>query len=456
MTSTASSRVLQAVSVALCLQVLTSCKKRSSQKPAVLAFTVIQHTVIDMTKGEDSFLDTLSKYFGTTRSEGKMVIAYTDEHNNRNTVGINASMEIEKSLLDLEKSNQTGSRDEFILNVMSPFLQCVLHNNPLPPEAYFKIYNWYAKEFQINNAPNGLSAVATSIKSYREGGSFHADSLNLLNQQIMPYGKIFQLNNRYKQACLLDVTDTILAPRKWKDSTISVIETGRNIPCFLGIEFGYSSMNTNYVIVVKDKIHQQAEEYFVQLDTSWHGTFYPDRRLAERIWWRLGLGMTRLDADKIRSSLLKHDFEHRDLDSIAKELEIETAIHEAKHITDYIDRPTMLLNFDCEVSAHLTEAICSNTPFHGLVDAIQRIEGFYANSGNPLMAKTLIQLWKIASVASDSAYSKDTLREKLREVYSSFIAESTNAPLPTLDEFNNTIVPDIKDGVSRAMKSREK
>lgn len=425
---------------------LAGCKPH--QKTPVIAYTVAQHAIVDLSNEE--FADTLAKYFGTTRSEGRKVIDYVEGHNNRDTVAREVAAAILASLADLRNSDPVRTREEFLVQVVAPFLQCEIHDNPISVAAQQEILDRYAKSFGIGAAPNGLSAVAHSIRSYRTGGYFQVDSLNLFNRQMIPAGHLLELNNRYQQVCLLDVTDTILRPYKWKDSAFSVIGTGRGIPCYLGPEFGYSTMMTSYVVVVHDKIRQQAAEYLAQVDTSWHGTFFPDRRFAERVWAAEGRKMKRADADRILVALLRRDFQGRDLAGIEERLETETAIHEAKHKTDDIDLPAMKLNLDCEVSAHLTQAICGPAPFHGLVEAIQRMEGFYVGTGEPSIAALLFQLWDIAERASRPGYSPDTLRADLMTAYSTFMTESTKTPLPPLDEFRAKLVPLIEAGTRQA------
>jgi hypothetical protein len=431
--------------------ILLACGCEVRQETPVIAYTVIQHAVIDLTKGEDAFADTLVKYFGVRKSEGKAVIEYVVERDTRDKINADVVFQLKRSLASQDESISEIARRRFAMNVMAPYLQCMLHDNSPTADDRTAIHKKFAHLFGVTGM-NGLSGVSTSIQSYRSGGSFHVDSLNLFNRQILPYGLLLQLNNRYQQACLLNVTDTILPPRKWKDSTIFVIEAGRRgIPCFLGPEYGYSTMKTEYVVVVKDKIRQHAEEYFQQIDTTWLGSFFPDRRFSENLWNSLGLRMTRSDADKIVYELLKRDFKSRSIDEIAQSLEFETAIHEAKHKTDDIDLPTMTINFDCEVSAHLTQAICGNTPFHALVEAIQRIEGFYANSGDERMAAILLQLWDIAAKAKAPGFSPESLRQYLSNVYAGYLAKSSQTPLPDLDDFRKTLVPAIDSGVRRAI-----
>lgn len=431
-----------------CLALTTGCERR--QETPIIGFTVIQHAVIDLTKGEDEFVDTLVKYFGVTISEGRDVIEYVQERGTRDKVNADVIFEMRRSLAALDESVSESSRRLFTLDVMAPYLQCVLHANSPAVDDQLAIHRKFAHLFDTRGR-NGLSSVTTSIQSYQNGGSFHVDSLNLFNRQLLPFGLHLQLNNRHRQVCLLDVTDTILSPRKWKDSTMFIIEVGRRIPCFLGTEYGYSTMKTEYVVVVRDKIRQQAEEYFQKLDTTWLGSFFPDRRLSENLWSSLGLRMTRADADKIVYELLKRDFKDRSIAEIARSLEFETAIHEAKHKTDDIDLPTMTTSFDYEVSAHLTQAICGHSPFHALFEAIQRFEGFYAHTGDERMATVLVQLWDIAAKAKAPGYSPADLEQDLLGVYAGYVAKSSQTHLPNLDEFREFLVPAIDSGVSLAI-----
>lgn len=445
-------RVVAVLLACLGSLLVCGCRSRPRQKTPVIAFTVIQHAVIDLTKGPDDFADTLSKYFGTTRSEGLKLIDYVDDHNDRKLVAADAALAVEKSLKDIEKEPPSRGREEFAIEVLAPYLQFVLHGNELAPDRQREIADRYAQAFMLRDEINGLSTIAASIRSYQTGGSFHADSLNLFNNQIMPYGYLFQVDNRYRQACLLDIVDTILPPRKWRDSTLWMIEVGRAAPCYLGSDFGYSTMHCPYVVVVKDRIRQEAEEIRAQLDTSWHGTFHPDKQLSARIWRSIGLEMSRDQADRIVLALLRRDFQGRNADQISLSLETETAIHEAKHKTDDIDLPTMVLNSDCEVSAHLTQAICGNTPYHALVDAIRRVDGFYANSGDPILGALLLRLWNIAKRAESPSFGADSLRARLTETYSLFVTESSRTQLPPLDGFRDALAPAIRDGVLRCAK----
>ena len=439
-----------AILIGMGMAFLCGCDSRPHQKIPVITFTVAQHAFLDLSLGKDKLADTLAKYFGTTLSEGKKVVDYATDHNDRDALANDAAQVVENSMADLAGKDPVASREEFVVQVMAPFLQFELHKNPLPESERQRIFNRYAAAFSIGAEPNGLAKITSSIHSYQEGGSFHADSLNYFNQQILPYGHLLEINNRYKQACLLDAVNTILPPTKWKDSTLWILETGRSIPCYLGNEYGYTTVNSRYVVVVRDRIHQEVNEIAQKLDTSWHGTAYPDRRLAERVWRSVGLQMSRDEADRIRLALLRRDFAGHSENEIEYLLELETAVHEAKHRTDDADLQTMILNFDCEISAHLTQAICANSPFHALVEAIGRVEGFYFVSGDPVLGTLLSQLWTVARKATNPSLSPDELRTELTGIYSNYVAESSRSHLPPLDEFKNSLVPKIKDGLRRS------
>ena len=419
---------------------------RAHQKTPTIAYTVIQHAVIDLTKGKGEFADTLTKYFGTTCSEGKDVIDYAETMETRDKVDVDVELQIREALSALGESDQERTRRRFVVDVLSPYLQCVVHGNTLPSDLRQAVHRRYARLFGGMASPNGLAAVVTSIENYRDGGSFHVDSLNLLNRQLLDHGVLFQVENRTQQACLLDVADTLLPPLAWKGGSFSVIEVRRNIPCFLASEFGYSTLATDYVVVVADKVRELAQEYTAGQNPTWNGLTYQSPA-SERIWTSLGLGMTSDEGNRILQALLRRDFAQKNMEQIADDLTVETAIHEAKHKADEIDLPAMNINFDCEVSAHLTQAICGDSPFHSLADAIGRIEGFYRSSGEADMGKLLFQLWGIAAKAAKPGYPEERLREDLQQVYDGYAAGSSRTGLPPLDAFRRTVVPTIKASV---------
>lgn len=154
------------------------------------------------------------------------------------------------------------------------------------------------------------------------------------------------------------------------------------------------------------------------------------------------------DGNRIAATLIKRDFGSLDLNRITQALIIETSIHEAKHKADEFDIPSLTINFDSEISAHLAEAICSTSPFHSLYSAIRRVEGFYASSDDARMAQMLKVLWGIAAKAEQPTYSADQLRLDLQKAYEGYIAESNNAHLVDLTKFKNEVAPRIIAAVS--------
>ena len=413
-----------------------------------LAYTVIQHAVIDLTKGKGEFADTLTKYFGTTRSEGKDVIDYVEAMETRDRIEADVEMKVRESLSQLKAADPDKTRRRFLVDVISPYLQCTLHGNALPPDLRQAIQDRYAQYYGGGSSSNGLAAVIASIESYRTGASFFADSLDRLNLQLRAHGSLLQLSNRTQQACLLDVADTLLPSTPWKGGTLSVIEAKRSIPCLLPSEFGYSTMGTDYVVVLPDRISERAHEFLEGLDPGGNGKQYQGNA-SEQMWGNLGLDMNSDDANRIIQALLRRNLSKSSARQITDALTVETAIHEAKHKTDEIDLPAMNINWDSEISAHLTQAICSDSPFHSLVDAIGRIEGFYVPTGDPDMARLLVQLWGIAAKAAKPGYQEELLRQDLQQVYDGYVTFSSKTHLPPLDAFRQRIAPTIKGSVLR-------
>jgi hypothetical protein len=77
------------------------------------------------------------------------------------------------------------------------------------------------------------------------------------------------------------------------------------------------------------------------------------------------------------------------------------------------------------------------------------IEGFYEPTGDPEMAKLLVQLWDLAAKAAVPGYQEALLRQDLQQVYGSYVTFSSKPHLPALDEFSQVIAPTIKTTVLR-------
>lgn len=430
---------------------LEGCQPPSKygQNPTFISHTVIQHAFIDLSHGKGAFADSLAKYFGTTRSEGLATIEFVQDHPSRAELDQEAVSELSKTLRQLESGTRDRLRQRFPVDILSPYIQCVVHQADLPSELEADIDEEYRAQYSTSETSDGLRALASSVRSYQHGGSFHADSLSLFNSQIIPAGFLLQLSNSPRQACLLDVADTLLPRTRWADSSFYVVLARRGIPCALGGEYGYSTMGSDFVVVVEDKIRQNADEYRDGLDPAWNGRQYGEIR-DEGLWRSLGISMDIARGNDLLRNLLRREMEGKSPGDLVGDLVLETAIHEAKHKTDEIGLPAMNITYDSEVSAHLAQILCGNTPFHALARAIERFESFYRVSADERMAELLPKLWSVATRAKSSTYSAQDLRKAIREVHDAYTARSSRSPLPPLDPFLKNVVPVLKERTARA------
>ena len=138
---------------------------------------------------------------------------------------------------------------------------------------------------------------------------------------------------------------------------------------------GYYTIGMRYVIILDDMVAARAESDSLELEKGGLYRKYVDKRF-ELFWRYLGLNMTLQKASEIYNLLLKKDFGGKSIAYIKRAEELNTTIHEIKHIVDQIEHPELTLNLDAEFSAHVTEAIFSPAPNVALLSAIQRMENY--------------------------------------------------------------------------------
>jgi len=432
----------------LCVLLLQGCGSSPvPQKTPYIALTVAQHARVDISQDKDDFADTLVKYFGMSHQEGLQVIEFAHQHRTMNSLVMRVADELNGAPQEMQDMEPRQAQEYFAANMLEPYLQCVLHQIELPVSAVENVHAGFRKVFADTAARSRLESLAASMRSYQTGGYFQADSLNRLNDLLQTQGFIVQLDNRHLQMCVFDQERVLLDNLKWGADSFSVLLVKRRIPCMLPGEFGYSTMGSQQVVVIEDALREQAQEYRRRLDAATEELVYPDPAVFA-LWSRMGLSLSLADGNRIAAALIQRDFGSQGVDDILRALEIETALHEAKHKADEFDIPSLTINFDSEISAHLAEAICSTSPFHSLYSTIRRVEGFYASSDDARMAKMLKVLWEIAGKAEQPTYSADQLRQDLQKAYEGYIAESNNAHLVDLQKFRNEVAPRIIDAVS--------
>ena len=126
---------------------------------------------------------------------------------------------------------------------------------------------------------------------------------------------------------------------------------------------------------------------------------------------------------------------------IKKAAELNTTIHEAKHIVDQIEHPELTLNLDAEFSAHVTETIFSPVPNVALLSAIQRLERYAMHQRLSRLNQVVVNLWQIAMLSAyKEKYTNDSLQQDLIELYNNYRTIRENASFESLDEFTEKVI----------------
>ena len=201
---------------------------------------------------------------------------------------------------------------------------------------------------------------------------------------------------------------------------------------------GYATVNSNIVIVVGYAVENYVEKLILELESGKRSSFYMDFSY-EKIWKAIGLDLSLARANELIYKLIEIDFKGKTQQEIYANQIAQTAIHEAKHFTDRMDRPEQIVNYDREVSAHLTELLHGNTPFLSLRSIISRIEGFYFASGDQKMGLLLKKLWELVFALQQNNYDKDFLLTQIHQVYNNYESYYENQSLPELQSFRTQV-----------------
>jgi hypothetical protein len=414
------------------------------QQTEFVAYTMAQFTRFDLSGKDDKYNEWLETTFGATSSQVENVIEYAKEVKTMSKLESDVNYLIFKNINKLQDDNNKENIDEFMVNILTPYLWRYRNENPVSTSAEEKINAKYVEYFGLTNGANGLKSLLNSFNEYQNGGYFSNDSLNMVNNAIKKFGFYLKFDPESKYVCLFDIDDVLFKSNPSSKFEFTAFKLKRRIPCTLPLEYGYSSIGANDVVVLMDRIENKSDEVDKHLNDE-SLLYYSDGRY-ENIWRSSGINLDLTKANKIFSVLSHLDFGKKSKDQITKDLLLETALHEAKHKYDEMQNYEMRINWDSEISAHLTEIIYSNTPYHSLMDGIQRIEGFASVSMDSKICDILRQLWGVAQSAEAPSYTKDNLRKDVFNIYSQYLTYNEKN-LTNLADFEKEIIPMIWSNV---------
>lgn len=412
-------------------------------EPDILAQHIYSQNPIELGSSNKEYVMMLAKSFGMSDDEIVAVQKHILSKKTTDRMKDDYEAAIHRKVLELKKRDGKSAQKDFVINVLAPYLDALSRNQIYksgPENESFEreICQLYEKFFPGDDAAQALSAFINSSKSYFGGENFNVDFQNAVNRNLLKYG-LFLDYELQSMASILKVQDSLLPMTPYKGDSLAIIKLKRFIPGLMPSKSGYYTIGMRYVVVLDDMIAVRAESDSLELEQGEFYRKYADKRF-ERFWRYLGLDLSLQRASEIYNRLMKKDFEGKSLAYIKRVEELNTAIHEAKHIVDQIEHPELTLNLDAEFSAHVTEAIFSPAPNVALLSAIQRMEKYAMVQQQPYLNQVVVKLWTMAKrSAYEKQYTNDSLQNDLMNLYSNYRTIRENAYFDSLDDFMDKI-----------------
>ena len=416
-----------------------ACSEYPDMEPDILAQHIYSQNPIELGSSNKEYVAMLAKSFGM--NEGAIIAVQKHILSKKTTDKMKSDYEkaIYEKAVKLEQQNGESARKDFVVNVLAPYLDALSRNEIYksgPDNESFEriVSNLYGKFFPDDGAAQSLFAFMNAAKVYFSGESFNVDLKNTVNRNLLKYGLFldFELQS---MASILKVQDTLLPMTAYKGDSLAAINLKRFIPGLMPSKAGYYTIGMNYVVALDDMIAARAESDSLELEQGEFYRKYGDKRF-EHFWRYLGLDLSLQKASEIYNRLLKKDLGGKNFAYIKRVDELNTAIHETKHIVDQIEHPELTLNLDAEFSAHVTEAIFSPAPNAALLSAIQRMENYAMVQRQPYLNQVVVKLWTMAKrSAYEEQYTDDSLRIDLTDLYNNYRTIREKAYFEPLDEF---------------------
>lgn len=431
-------------SVILLSLLFISCSEYPEMEQDILAQHIYSQNPIELASSNSEYVTMIAKSFGISEDEVIGVQKHILSKKSATNMKRDYEAALHKKISELKQRKRESARKDFVVNVLAPYLDDLSRNQIYKSGMENEIFEndickLYGKFFPSEGSERSLCAFMNASKIYFSGESFNVDLQNNLNMILLKYGLFLDYELEHV-ASILKVQDTLLPTTSYKNDSLTVIKLKRFIPGLLPSKSGYYTIGMPYVVVIDDMIAIRAESHLLELSKGDLYRKYGDKRF-EYYWRSIGLDLTLKKASEIYNRLMKKDLTDKSLAYIKRAEELNTAIHEAKHIVDQIEHPELTLNLDAEFSAHLTEAIFSPIPNVALLSAIQRMENYAIYQRHPYLNRVVVNLRNIAKrSAYEDQYTNDSLRTDLIELYNNYQTIRENAYFEPLDEFQKKIV----------------
>ncbi len=414
----------------------------------ILAYHIYSQTDLDLNSKNKENVALLAKSFGMEMPDVVEVLNHILSKKTGSALrrDFKTAIEDKMTLLERHKVNEKNRKD-FVINVLGPYLN-LLSRNELQNVGLesFDFQNRICKlfgKFFPNKIHNALDLFIGNVRFYFDGGSSSVKFLHILNETMMPQDYYVDFSFR-SSANILIVKEEILPETCYGKSSIRILNLKRIMPGLLLPKTGYFTIGSNTVILLDDMIAIEAEELMTEMKTKGFEK-YTDVRFT-KYWRSIGLNLDVSKASQSYMGLIRRDLEGKKFAYIKTSLQMDVAIHEAKHLADNIEHPELTLNIDCEFSAHMTQAYFSPIPYVALFSVINRMQQYAMFHKVSALNDVTRRLWRMAiRSAEDSNYSIQSLRSDLMNLYLDFRTIREYAKFEPLDDFGK-IVEKMKFG----------
>ncbi len=415
----------------------------SEMKIQYIALNIGFVTRIQIAEDED-YLDKLEKETGMSRGKIKRLFKYLLKSKTFDNIYQNAVNEITYSLREFKKLPVEKKIDFYVINILAPYLTLAVNNLSMNGIDENEIQAIFAELFNIpENETNPLIELIEGTYRYNHGGTSNLSYKYELNNYLKGKGFFLDYDLQKSYANILKIESVICANEEWKrGEKISIFILKRAYPNVLKSYLGYAFAWNSDVVVVKDVLHDVAQDYKKELEEKNYLRPYKDYGY-QALWKSLNLNMDLEKANKILYELAYKDLNGVSVYEIEKNFIIQTAIHEAKHRIDEIEMPSMRLNLDLEISALLTEAILGVYPFLSLRAIIVWTEAYYRSTKYTQLKYLLAELWLLAASVLKEDYSENLLRAQLLKIYENYFTIQEEVNFIDLKEFEQRMLPII-------------
>lgn len=428
---------------------LISCSSDVKMEPDILAYHMYSQAQIDLDSKNKESVALLAKSFGMKESEVIEIQKHILSKKTGSTLRWSFMAGIENKIAHLAKEKSAKSREDFVVNVLEPYLNLLVRNELQTVGLESQnlqdvICRLFAKYFS-EGGQNSLTVFINDVRLYFDGGISTIENLHALNATLLNYG--YFIDCEYTSYLnILKVKDEILPETPYGNSAVRILNLRRFIPGLLPPKSGYYTIESNIVIVLDDMVARSAEETMAEMVRE-DFVKYADRRF-NAFWHSIGLNLDVFRASQIYMELVKRDFAGKDFEYVKNAGVVGVAIHEAKHLVDHIEQPELTLNLDREFNAHVVQAIYGIAVYSELFAAIDRMQNYAMHNRVHVLNDVTRKLWEMAiRSAEDSSYTVEVLRRDLKELYNNYRSIREHAQFGSLDKFEK-----IADAVRFSLK----